>query len=231
MRKLIGKVVVLLVILSAGAAYAGWERYTNFSWETEMEWTLLFAANQRIVELENHVSHLEKQITELVGIIEKYDALSLTTEDIEIIRRISTHILTDINDGIAEDDAVRIAAAIVAVDKIVDVPLHYILALAHTESTFDMTAVSGGRCVGLMQLSSNIWTYYTTTIGLIDYEKVNPVINTLIGASYLKDLVSGYKGNMNHALAHYNSGPRNPKNYRFANLVESRARHWYSVIN
>ncbi|HET9766564.1 MAG TPA: lytic transglycosylase domain-containing protein [Thermoanaerobaculia bacterium] len=87
-----------------------------------------------------------------------------------------------------------------------DVDSLLVASVVEVESTFRPTAGSHKGAVGLMQL-------LPTTAGMSRSRLENPRVNLDAGAKYLAKLISRFDGDLGLALAAYNAGPRNVRNY------------------
>ena len=87
-----------------------------------------------------------------------------------------------------------------------DVDSLLVASVVEVESTFRPTAGSHKGAVGLMQL-------LPTTAGLSRKRLENPSANLDAGAAYLAQMISRFDGDLGLALAAYNAGPRNVRNY------------------
>jgi len=81
-----------------------------------------------------------------------------------------------------------------------------VASVVEVESTFQPTAGSNKGAVGLMQL-------LPSTAGMSRARLQNPRVNLDAGAAYLANLISRFDGDLGLALAAYNAGPRNVRNY------------------
>ena len=82
-----------------------------------------------------------------------------------------------------------------------DIPHALLLAVMHAESHFNPYALSPAGAVGLMQIMPPTGARYGVRYGLAD-----PVKNIDVGARYLKDLLQLFNGDVELAVAAYNSG-------------------------
>lgn len=80
-------------------------------------------------------------------------------------------------------------------------------ALVEVESGFRPQAISPRGAVGLMQIMPATGSHY----GAVDL--TDPRANLEAGARYLSDLLEGYGGSLDLALAAYNAGPGNVARY------------------
>jgi len=81
-----------------------------------------------------------------------------------------------------------------------------VASVVEVESTFRPTAGSHKGAVGLMQL-------LPSTAGMSRSRLQDPQANLDAGAAYLSKLISRFDGDLGLALAAYNAGPRNVRNY------------------
>ncbi|HEV8242206.1 MAG TPA: lytic transglycosylase domain-containing protein [Thermoanaerobaculia bacterium] len=81
-----------------------------------------------------------------------------------------------------------------------------VASVVEVESTFQPTAGSHKGAVGLMQL-------LPSTAGMSRARLQNPRVNLDAGAAYLASLITRFDGDLGLALAAYNAGPRNVRNY------------------
>lgn len=95
------------------------------------------------------------------------------------------------------DDLIRAAS------KTYDVPAALIKAVIMAESAFNPRARSHAGAQGLMQLIPSTARH----LGVTDVW--DPAQNIDGGAKYLKELLGRFDGNIAHAVAGYNAGPRN----------------------
>jgi transglycosylase-like protein with SLT domain len=85
------------------------------------------------------------------------------------------------------------------------VPLDLVLAVAATESSWDADARSGANAHGIMQIQ---WPGTAKHLGVKRVgELYNPCLNISLGARYLHELLTTFKGSEEKALAAYNYGP------------------------
>lgn len=93
--------------------------------------------------------------------------------------------------------------------RLYGVPHALLLAVMHAESHFNPNALSPVGAVGLMQIMPPTGARYGVGHGLSD-----PVKNIDVGARYLKDLLELFKGDVELAVAAYNSGEGAVLKYR-----------------
>ena len=92
-----------------------------------------------------------------------------------------------------------------------------IAAVIKSESAFDAHAVSWAGAQGLMQLMPGT----AREMGCAD--PFDPVQNIMAGSQYLRLMLDTFGGNLNLALASYNSGPERVKrHWRVPNIPETR---------
>ncbi|MBI5427010.1 MAG: lytic transglycosylase domain-containing protein [Nitrospinae bacterium] len=85
------------------------------------------------------------------------------------------------------------------------------LSLMRQESAFDPEAVSRANAMGLMQLLPSTAVQVARGLELDAPTTENlkdPNVNIQLGVDYLKSLLDSFGGNLAHALAAYNAGPR-----------------------
>ena len=87
-----------------------------------------------------------------------------------------------------------------------DVDSLLVAAVVEVESTFDPKAGSHKGAVGLMQL-------LPSTAGMPRKDLLEPETNLDAGSAYLAELIERFDGDLALALAAYNAGPRNVRNY------------------
>jgi soluble lytic murein transglycosylase-like protein len=100
-----------------------------------------------------------------------------------------------------------------------------IRAIIMAESSYNLMATSEKGAEGLMQLMPNT----ARELGVTD--SFNPTQNIHAGARYFKKLLKRYKGNVRLALAAYNAGSRNVREYN--GIPPFKATHSYikKVLN
>ncbi len=79
---------------------------------------------------------------------------------------------------------------------------YLLIAVARRESAFRITAVSGAKARGLLQLMPETARRIAGEVNLLD-----PEVNVEIGAKYLSGLIEKSNGQIHLALAGYNAGP------------------------
>jgi soluble lytic murein transglycosylase len=89
-------------------------------------------------------------------------------------------------------------------------------AIVHRESMFDAMAGSPAGASGLMQLMPYTAKHFSKNIGksfTVSKLKDNPQYNIEVGAAYLQSLLKNYNGYYPLAIAAYNAGPSNVKQW------------------
>jgi len=97
---------------------------------------------------------------------------------------------------------------------------YLIAAVVHTESKFVAGATSQRGARGLMQVMPETGRWAASNLGLEKYEDdrlYDPPTNLLIGTWYLAELRREFEGDMILALAAYNGGRRNVKDWLASN--------------
>ena len=94
-----------------------------------------------------------------------------------------------------------ISILITAASELYDVSPALLMAVMHAESGFNPNALSPAGAVGLMQIMPPTGRRYGVRHDLFD-----PTNNIDVGARYLKDLLTFFKGDMELAIAAYNAG-------------------------
>ncbi len=98
-----------------------------------------------------------------------------------------------------------------------DIPQPVILAVIKVESDFDYRAESHAGAVGLMQIMPSTFDDLTSDDFLGEHldssELYDPEINIKYGTYYLSFLYKMFDGNMDTALAAYNAGPGNVRDW------------------
>lgn len=94
-----------------------------------------------------------------------------------------------------------------------------IRAIIMAESSYNITAISKKGAEGLMQLMPN------TAMELGVTDSFNPTQNIHAGVRYFKKLLRRFKGNVRLALAAYNAGSRNVREYN--GIPPFKATHSY----
>ena len=82
-----------------------------------------------------------------------------------------------------------------------------LLAVGSVESGFDDRACSHKGAVGLLQVMPATGREVAVRLGLKSWDLYDPEDNALIGATYLKERIKRYRGDLHLALAAYNAGP------------------------
>ncbi|MCF8468347.1 MAG: lytic transglycosylase domain-containing protein [Sneathiella sp.] len=90
------------------------------------------------------------------------------------------------------------------------------LAIARQESAFATDAISGAGARGLMQLMPGTAKHVSRRLN-VNYSKTllteDPAYNALLGSSYLANLIDEFDGSYVLAIAAYNAGPSNVRNW------------------
>lgn len=97
------------------------------------------------------------------------------------------------------------------------------LAVAKTESSLNPNAISSAGAVGVMQLMGSSFP------GVNIYDTST---NIDTGVSYLSQLLNQYNGNVNMALAAYNTGPGTVSNYGITTAGQSyidKVMAWFNL--
>jgi Rod binding domain-containing protein len=109
--------------------------------------------------------------------------------------------------GYASGEYTSIDSLAKAASKTYGLPYNLIKAVIKTESGFNPNAISSKGAVGLMQVMPQT----AEEMGIADVS--NPVANVFCGSLYLKKMLDRNKGNIELALAAYNSGQGNVDKY------------------
>jgi len=88
-----------------------------------------------------------------------------------------------------------------------------LLALAREESRFDSEIVSNAGAVGLTQKMPATAAMLAAELKLEDYDLRDPADSLLLGAAYLAKMLDRFQGNLALALAGYNAGPGNARQW------------------
>lgn len=97
-----------------------------------------------------------------------------------------------------------------------DLDPYLVCAVINAESNFHPSVESHKGAVGLMQLMPSTGEWVAGKIGIENYtaDVLNdPDVNIRIGCRYLHDLLEQFDGNIDYALAAYNAGPGNVKEW------------------
>jgi soluble lytic murein transglycosylase len=88
-------------------------------------------------------------------------------------------------------------------------PSGLVYAVMRQESSYDPDAVSPARAVGLLQLMPETAAAVASAMGIVHDEGslASPPRNIALGAHFLKELVTKFKGQLPFAVAGYNAGP------------------------
>ena len=100
-----------------------------------------------------------------------------------------------------------ISAAVVDMSEQNDIPISLILAVIKQESAFDIKAVSSAGALGLMQVTSYTGKDIATELNKHRYNLFNIKDNINFGSYYLWKMLDRFDGNLELAVAAYNSGP------------------------
>ncbi len=90
-----------------------------------------------------------------------------------------------------------------------ELPTGLVYAVMRQESWYDPDAVSPARAIGLLQLMPETAVTVAGAMGIPHEESMltSPPHNIKLGAHFLKDLVSKFKGQLPFVVAGYNAGP------------------------
>ncbi len=102
----------------------------------------------------------------------------------------------------------------------VNLPPELVLALIHTESTFDQYAISSAGALGLMQ----IMPFWKLVIGDKQDNLMNLQTNIRYGVTILNHYLEKEKGNLTRALARYNGSLG--KTWYPRRVYNNLERHW-----
>lgn len=97
-----------------------------------------------------------------------------------------------------------------------DIDRYMVLALIKAESSFNENAVSERDAKGLMQLSNSTAFWAAEKLGISDFEVgdlFEPETNIKFGCWYFNSLITEFDGNITLALAAYNAGSGNVKEW------------------
>jgi len=106
-----------------------------------------------------------------------------------------------------------------------DVDPYLVASVIKIESNFNPNAVSEKGAVGLMQLMPDTAVWAAKTMG-IKKEKIDlmdPETNIMLGTWYLSDLLKEFDGNLVLALAAYNGGRGNVKEWIDKGLIDKNS--------
>lgn len=94
-----------------------------------------------------------------------------------------------------------------AADKY-ELPVHLVLSVIRTESSFRAEAVSGAGAIGLMQIMPETFSWLCEKRGETHEtaELTDPAVNIDYGVYYLRLLLDYYDGSLDNALLAYNAG-------------------------
>ncbi|MHB0885628.1 MAG: lytic transglycosylase domain-containing protein [Bacillota bacterium] len=104
-----------------------------------------------------------------------------------------------------------------------DLDPYLVASLIRAESKFDPNAVSHRGAVGLMQLMPDTARWAAGRLGLDDFDVAHlndPDTNIRLGTWYLADLRNEFGGDMILALAAYNGGIRNVRDWVAGKVIE-----------
>jgi len=116
---------------------------------------------------------------------------------------------------IAYSDLILPAAHTAGVDPL------FVFSVIRQESLFEPSATSYAAAQGLMQIIPDTGTYIAGELNWPNYQNSDlfrPYVNVTFGISYLKEQLATFNGNPYAALAAYNAGPTN-------------SRQWYTISN
>ncbi len=92
----------------------------------------------------------------------------------------------------------------------------FVISLIRQESAFEPSAVSSANAVGLMQLMPGTAAHLARSrlaSAPTEEDLQNPATNIELGTDYLNSLLGTFGGNLVHALAAYNAGPRKVRSW------------------
>lgn len=87
---------------------------------------------------------------------------------------------------------------------------YLLMGIARRESAYNTEALSPAGARGLMQLMPGTATQLSRQLGISDpgpYGVLDPSLNIRLGSTYIRDMLSRYRGNRLAATAAYNAGP------------------------
>ncbi len=107
---------------------------------------------------------------------------------------------------------IKFQSEISTVSAMYDIEEAVIYSIINVESRFDCDAISSKGAVGLMQVMPSTAQEVASSIDLDEYDLTSASDNILIGTLYFSKLLSRFE-NLQTALAAYNAGPTNVKNW------------------
>jgi soluble lytic murein transglycosylase-like protein len=103
-----------------------------------------------------------------------------------------------------------------------EIPASLILAIIDTESDFRIRVKSRRSCIGLMQLSPEVWKIFMGKTEFKDRRfSYDPVLNVKVGIQYLQDLFIMYDMDLEKVLKHYYTGRGDIKSKRANRYVRN----------
>jgi soluble lytic murein transglycosylase len=92
---------------------------------------------------------------------------------------------------------------------------YLVMGIISAESNFDTEAVSHKDAHGLMQIKDEtaLWCIEKFELDISPEDIRSPEANIQIGCAYMSYLLERFDGNMTCAIAAYNAGPENVKNW------------------
>ena len=100
---------------------------------------------------------------------------------------------------------------------------YFMVALIRQESSFNPAATSSAGAMGLMQVMPSTGRGLARTLGIRRFKSSmlhDPSVNIRLGAKFLADMITTWKGRPDYVLAAYNAGPTRMS--RWINFPEAR---------